>query len=212
MRWNRRLITGFAATILLAGCTSTPVDPSPSPSGSTPTSASASPSSPTVNGTPTDEPSPSESVGAPFGLAPSSAPGVPELSQAGVGVAARVGRHTGYDRVVYEFTGPQPPRFVVRYVDEAIGDPSGEVVDVEGDEILEVLAYGVYYPENGEAAPPPVSVASLRGTVIASVTPIFGGFEGIAQQFIGLRGDKRLFRVFTLTAPSRLVIDIQTGP
>ncbi len=212
MRGNHGLVTGIAVAALLAGCTSTSAGRSSSPSGSASVSATASPSGPPVTDSPSAQPSPSESVAAPFGLAPSSAPGVPELSQAGVGVAARVGRHTGYDRVVYEFTGPQPPRFVVRYVQEAIGDPSGEVVDVDGEAILEVLAYGVYYPEHGEAAPPPVSTASLQGTVIASVTPIYGGFEGIAQQFIGLRGDKRFFRVFTLTAPSRLVIDIQTGP
>lgn len=212
MRGNRSLVTGIAATALLAGCTSAPVGPSSSPSVSPSASATASSSTPPVTDSPSAQPSPSEAVAAPFGLAPSSAPGIPDLSQAGVGVAARVGRHTGYDRVVYEFNGPQPPRFVVRYVDEAIGDPSGEVVDVDGDSILEVLAYGVYYPEHGEPAPPPVSAASLRGTVVASVTPIYGGFEGIAQQFIGLRGEKRLFRVFTLTGPSRLVIDIQTGP
>ena len=51
----------------------------------------------------------------------------------------RVGRHTGYDRVVWQFTGTGRPTYQVRYVDEPTADGSGDVVDVRGDAYLEVL-------------------------------------------------------------------------
>ena len=186
----------LAAVAAVAGCSS----PAPAPTTPAPTAPSSS-SATTAS---------SEPTGGPFGTSDVSSPGIPELRAGGVGAAVRVGRHPGFDRVVYEFTGPEPPRFTVGYVDSAIADPSGEPVPVSGDAILQVLAFGVYYPEHGEPAPAPVPASALRGTVFAQVKGLYGGFEGIGQEFVGITGGKRPFRVFTLTGPSRIVIDVQS--
>lgn len=183
------------------------------PTGSTkPSVLPSSVASQTTSASPSAsaEPSTSAPSQAPFGMAPTTSPGAPGLSNGGVGAGARVGRHTGFDRVVYEFTGPEAPGFWVSYVDEAIGDPNGETRDIPGEAILEVRAYGVGYPEAGQPTPAPVPPASLQGTVISFVEPIRWGFEAVAQQFIGIRGGQRPFRVTTLTNPSRIVIDVAT--
>lgn len=201
-------ILALAAVAAVAGCSSpAPTPTTPGPTASTSSSPSASvptPSSPSATA------ASSEPTGGPFGTSDVSSPGIPELRAGGVGSAVRVGRHRGFDRVVYEFTGPEPPRFTVGYVESAIADPSGEPVPVSGDAILQVLAFGVYYPEHGEPAPAPVPASALRGTVFAQVKGLYGGFEGIGQEFVGINGGKRPFRVFTLTGPSRIVIDVQS--
>lgn len=203
------VITAAVAAVALAGCSSAPPQSTVSATPTTMSSAATSAAS-SLGPSVAAEPSSQEPSGAPFGTAPTTSPGAPELANGGVGAAARVGRHTGFDRVVYEFTGPEAPRFWVSYVDEAIGDPNGETRDIPGEAILEVRAYGVGYPEAGQPTPEPVPPATLEGTVISFVEPISWGFEAVAQQFIGIRGGQRPFRVTTLTNPSRIVIDVAT--
>ena len=149
----------LAAVAAVAGCSS------PAPAPTTPAPTAPSSSSPSVS-VPTPSSSSattasSEPTGGPFGTSDVSSPGIPELRAGGVGAAVRVGRHPGFDRVVYEFTGPVP-------------------------------------------------ASALRGTVFAQVKGLYGGFEGIGQEFVGITGGKRPFRVFTLTGPSRIVIDVQS--
>ncbi len=47
----------------------------------------------------------------------------PNGEQVGI---VRVGRHSGYDRVVWEFPGAGLPTYRVRYVDTPIADGSGD--------------------------------------------------------------------------------------
>ena len=53
--------------------------------------------------------------------------------------------------------------------------------------------------------------ASLAGTVVAQALPVYGGFEGVGQAFVGVRDRERPFRVAVLTNPTRLVVDIFSG-
>ena len=128
----------------------------------------------------------------------------------GTGVV-RVGRHSGYDRVVWEFRGTGRPSYRVRYVDQPLADGSGDVVQVRGDAYLELVIATVLIPDDGTARPPDASAASITGTVIAEANAIYGGFEGYGQAFVGVRDRQRPFAVSVLTDPTRLVVDIASG-
>ncbi|MGW5319053.1 AMIN-like domain-containing (lipo)protein [Nocardia thailandica] len=123
----------------------------------------------------------------------------------------RLGKQPGFDRVVYQFGGTGTPGWDVRYVDQAVRDGSGRTVDVAGS-ILEVRILGAVYPfdttEVPYAGPDPTTdpgVPEITGVYKPLV------FEGVAQSFIGVRGDRPAFTVSSLTGPTRLVVDIATG-
>lgn len=211
-RTRRALVLPAAlAVVALTACTTSgeeepgpSVSPSPSSSSASPTSASPSPTESSAS------PSPSESPTlAGFSLADRKSTGWPELgARLGIGLESRVGKHTGYDRVVYEFAGTGAPSYLVRYVDQPVGDGSGDPVEVAGDVWLEVQVGSLDVP--GESAPSPDDPlpATLKGTGVAEAKAIWGGFEGYGQGFIGLTGQQRPFKVSTATNPSRLVVDI----
>ena len=120
----------------------------------------------------------------------------------------RVGEHDGYDRIVLEFTGTGTPGWTVNYVDEAVLDGSGKVVDLVGDVFLDIYASGTTYPEseqnsyNGPRQFQPESGGDVVDVYVA------GTFEGYTQVLAGIAGDRAPFRVFALSDPSRLVVDI----
>lgn len=125
-------------------------------------------------------------------------------------VAVRAGAHEGFERVVFDFEGTGTPGWRVEYVDVAVEDPRGTEIDIDGDATLQVIATGVRIPEEDEfdrvLASGEVDVEETDEVEEVYVTGIF---EGQNQAFIGLDSE-RPFRVFTLTEPSRLVVDIQT--
>lgn len=53
-------------------------------------------------------------------------------------VGAQAAHHSGFDRIVFQFSGAVPARRQVRYVDRLIADPSGRLVQVAGVAILQV--------------------------------------------------------------------------
>lgn len=172
-----------------------PASSAPAPSTSAPASATPSPSLlPVPEGFATDE---------------QRSPSWPRLGpQIGSGTAVRVGRHSTYDRVVYEFSGSAKPTFRVAYVDEPIDPVSGDPVEVAGDAFLAVSVTTVTVPDEGDSQPADATAASLEGTVIAAAPVIWGGFEGYGEEFIGVRDGQRPFRVSVLADPTRLVVDI----
>ncbi|QIM22645.1 hypothetical protein G7075_18375 [Phycicoccus sp. HDW14] len=214
VRRTRRVARGGAAAtaalavVALAACTTSGKEEpglGPDPSVS---SSSASPSATPDPSTSSASPSPSTTL-AGFSLEEQKTAGWPELgSSIGIGVESRVGKHTGYDRVVYQFSKAGTPTYRVRWVDAPVEDGSGDRRDVPGDAWLEVMVTSVDIP--GESAPSPDDPlpATLKGTGIASADAIWGGFEGYGQQFIGVTGGQRPFRVSLLTGPTRLVVDV----
>lgn len=199
--------TAALALLAVTACTSEDPEPSPSPTVSpSPSTSSVSPTPSASSATPT--PSASATL-AGFSLEEQKTATWPELGTSiGIGIESRVGKHTGYDRVVYQFSLDGKPTYRVRWVDAPIEDGSGERRDVPGDAWLEVMVTSVDIP--GESAPSPDGPlpATLAGTGIAAADPIYGGFEGYGQQFIGVTGEQRPFRVSVLSAPTRLVVDI----
>ena len=207
------LVTGV---LVLAACSDEPAPrPSPAPTAA-PTSTGAattpgpstSPAAPTP--TPTASATASPLVG--FSLGEQASPTFPRLGgDIGSTGVVRVGRHPGFDRVVWQFAGPGRPTYRVHYVDTPTSEGSGDVVQVSGDAYLEVVVTTVTIPDEGTARPTDPSPASLAGTVVAEANAIFGGFEGYGQSFVGVRGRERPFRVTVLGDPTRLVVDVATG-
>ena len=157
-------------------------------------------------------PSSPGSVPAGFSLDDVSSPSYPNLGgDLGAIGLVRVGRHTGYDRVVWEFPGTGRPSFQVHYVDEPIADGSGDLVDVPGDAYLEVMISSVGIPAADAPRPGNASAASIAGTVIAQARPVYGGFEAVGQSFVGVRDRQRPFKVSVLRNPTRLVVDVSSG-
>ncbi|WP_213577105.1 hypothetical protein [Rhodococcus sp. USK13] len=121
----------------------------------------------------------------------------------------RIGRHEGFDRVVYELGGTGTPGWRVEYVDEAVQDGSGRSIPVSGNGILQVLIDGSAYPFDsgveGYAGPNP-----LPGEPGGVVTEVNGAlvFEGVTQSFIGVTRPDRPFTVSSLSGPTRVVVDI----
>ncbi|WP_441300214.1 AMIN-like domain-containing (lipo)protein [Blastococcus sp. PRF04-17] len=118
----------------------------------------------------------------------------------------RVGRHDGFDRVVFEVDGTGTPGWDVRYVDQAFSQGSGDAVDVAGDAVLQVTLTGAAYPfETGveEFTGGPVR----GGTDVVTEVAWDATFEGTSVAFVGTAATVP-FRVYQLTGPTRVVVEV----
>jgi hypothetical protein len=172
---------------------------------------------PTAEVSPEPDPSPqpgtSPSPGRAFAADTEPDVGGPARPGNGLSVVdARVGRQDGFDRVVYELAGEGEVGWRVEYVDEPRQQGSGDEVDLEGESSLSVTVLGVGYPgdtgiEHDDGP------RRLRDPTLASVAEVFLGsvFEGHYESFLGISGPPRPFRVYALSNPTRLVIDVRDG-
>lgn len=127
----------------------------------------------------------------------------------------RVGTHDGFDRVVVEFKGTGTPGWGVRYVRTPRADGSGEPVDVDGDNVLAVNVSGVIIRKGYPKTPADFFHGARHftprdGAIVEDVN-LGGVFEGYSQLFLGIEGDRAPYRVFALTHPSRLVVDVKNS-
>jgi hypothetical protein len=115
----------------------------------------------------------------------------------------RTGQNTGFDRVVLDLNGPAPSTHF-QQVDELIADGSGEIVWLTGAYFVSATAFpataaGTY------TGPQKFRTRNLRNVMAVAIT---GDFEGYLSVGIGTRTQPSYVHVFTLTAPTRVVIDI----
>jgi hypothetical protein len=120
-------------------------------------------------------------------------------------VGLRAGRHPGFDRVVFQLDGPIPSYYSVRYVPVVRLDGSGEPLALRGGAFLEVV---VRAPTHDEHYRPVLTPTRLRPDFPAlREVSAPGSFEGQTSAGIGVT--RRVgFRVFELTGPTRIVIDL----
>jgi hypothetical protein len=127
----------------------------------------------------------------------------------------RIGRHKGFDRVVWEFAGGGSPGWRVGYADDPTEQGSGMAVDLPGDATLEVTITNVGLPGDVDV-PRGVDFYDGPRTLAAGstewVTEVRPGtlFEGILQGFVGVE-EEVPFRVYLLEDPTRLVLEVR-GP
>ena len=205
-----------AAALLLAACgtDASPTSASDATTSPAPETSETSPGTPSAS--PSDSPSesPSASAESPSPAPAPDGPPFPESTDPQTAeptgewdlqlVDVRVGEHDGFDRVVLELSGTATPGWGVAWSDEAVADGSGDVVPLEGDHVLTISASGTAMPEPGSFEVP----ARLGPAGAVAEVQVNGWFEGYTQVFAGVEGDERPFRVFTLTDPPRLVVDI----
>jgi hypothetical protein len=121
----------------------------------------------------------------------------------------RIGRHDGFDRVVFETGGTGTPGWDVRYVDQATSQGSGDPVDVAGDAVLQVSITGAGYPfETGAeeySGPSPLAVA---GTEVVREVVFDATYEGTTVAFVGTTAQTP-FRVYALENPGRVVVEVR---
>lgn len=115
----------------------------------------------------------------------------------------RVRKHAEGNRVVLDFTGEGRPGWSVQYVDEAVLEGSGDVVDIDGDTILQISVFGTPTQPPADRKPVPVEVDGD----VADVHTV-GAYEGITTVFVGLDGDPAPFTVKSRGGPARMVVDI----
>ena len=120
-------------------------------------------------------------------------------------VRVRVGRHRGFDRVVFDFGGSKPSFQSVRYVRRLVQDGSGAPVPVAGRAVLEVVIMTTGHTESGSPTFP--TPPSVRGFKALRQIAFAGDFEGNVTFGVGVR-HRAGFRVFELSGPDRLVVDV----
>jgi hypothetical protein len=126
-----------------------------------------------------------------------------------------LGRHEGYDRVVFQFRGEGLPGYRVNYVEPPLKeDGSGNPVTIDGNAFLVVRmepASG-FDLNTGEGelvykGPRRIEGASAGTSVVKEVVRT-GDFEAVLTWAIGLE-EKVDFRVTTADSPSRLIVDFR---
>jgi hypothetical protein len=120
----------------------------------------------------------------------------------------RIGRHDGFDRVVFEVGGTGTPGWDVRYVDSPASQGSGEPIDVAGDAVLQVTVTGAGYPYatgvEEYSGPNPLTA---DGTETVTEVAFDATFEGTTVAFVGT-GTQAPFRVYLLENPARVVLEV----
>jgi hypothetical protein len=120
--------------------------------------------------------------------------------------AVRTGKHGGYDRVVFQFSGGLPAVRAER-VKTVYDDPKGTPVPLAGKSRLHVVFRGAsaFCPQPAHRTWAGPWVLTPRYSQLLMVKAA-GDFEGYLSFGIGLtaRGG---YHVFSLTAPDRVVID-----
>jgi hypothetical protein len=197
-------VLGLVATLAVAGC-GTDTEPAQTGAGGTSTTEATTSTTGATSTTGGIDPL----VGA--DADPESGPvGGTEYGQL---VDVKIGRHEGFDRVVFTFRGNGVPGFRVEYVNPPITeDASGEVVEVDGGAFLFVRTEpaSAYDMEAGKASY--TGSDHLEGSEVGTseVQEVVktGDFEAVLSWVVGL-ADRVDFRVDTLTNPGRIVIDVR---
>lgn len=142
---------------------------------------------------------------APAALLPASATAkaVPQL------VAVRADRHPGVDRLVFEFRNGLPPTRIAEYVPKLIADGSGHTVPVPG---AAKLALRFFDARGHDDTGGSTYGASRRTYALPGVIQVVntGDWEATLSFGVGL-AKKVPYRMYTLTKPSRIVVDFTVG-
>ena len=115
----------------------------------------------------------------------------------------RVGRHSTFDRVVFEFRAGTPA-WSARYVPQVVHDGSGLPVALPGNAFLHVVFRNARIDRASAGAAPITRTPRFRSLVQLKES---GDFEGVVSFGVGLRR-KVGFRGFRMTSPGRVVIDV----
>jgi len=117
----------------------------------------------------------------------------------------RVGKHDGFDRVVFDLSGNGKPCYRIYFDPNPIQDGSGNPVDLGNHQAIrvEISGLGPDFP-----TPPPGYEAELTGPAI-SFARFDTFFEGVATNFVAVpSGVNAEYAVST--QPGKLIVDVRT--
>ena len=209
--------TPAAATLLaLALLVGAPGCGDESAGHASPTVTSTPAPSATSSASPTDAPAPSRTLVPEASVPPFPADTRPADGGPGSGnglglTGVRTAHQPGYDRVVFDLAGDGTPGWWVGYARSPRADGSGEVIPLEGTAFLAVALHAMGYTDDTGIPQFGDNTTRIPGAGTQGVAEIYPGgfFEGDQLAYIGLTGTKRPFRVFALTDPTRLVVDVR---
>jgi hypothetical protein len=121
----------------------------------------------------------------------------------------RVGTHDGYDRIVFEYDGGTPSLELDAAEPPYVQNPSGLPLTVAGSPVYRITLTGAtkYDMESGEQPyQGPTDFEPGFAQIVQFVE--YGDFEATHSWYLGVNGGDCV-RVFQLTDPSRIVIDVQ---
>jgi hypothetical protein len=121
--------------------------------------------------------------------------------------AMRTARHDGFDRIVLEFEGDAVPGHRISFIEPPAQQcGSGDPVTVAGAAVLMIAVEPAY--AHTEAGEPTVRERSRTPGLPALVgLKLICDFEAVVELVAGL-SSRTQYRVFTLGAPARIVIDV----
>jgi len=123
-------------------------------------------------------------------------------------VHVRVGRHAGYDRIVFEFAGPIPG-YRVQPVATLAEDGSGEPVWPGYRNLLQVrLAPAQAHTDNGRGTLTAGERQAAPGLPALRQFRLIGDFEGVVSYGLRLGLGAPNLHVVELSKPNRLVVDL----
>ena len=119
----------------------------------------------------------------------------------------RAGRHDCYERIVFDFKDENLPEFQVAVASPPFSGPSGDPIPVAGNRFVKVRFGTTYahYPGTGNYEGPD-SITPAGFMTIREIR-LIEDFEAVVVWVIGVEAE-HLFRVGTLTNPTRVYIDI----
>jgi hypothetical protein len=137
----------------------------------------------------------------PFSTTPKTAPGSGGQAEL---YRVDVACHASFDRFVIRARSGTP-RYDVRYVSKIVADGSGKTIALLGTKRIRV----VIRPARGHTSGGTNLLPSTLTPECSNLRQVkkAGDFEGVVSYGLGLRR-KTGFRVFRLSAPTRVVIDV----
>ena len=137
----------------------------------------------------------------PFTTAPKTATGSGGQAEL---FAIATGCHPTFDRFVVRARSATPG-YSVRYVSKVVADGSGKTVQLLGTKRIHVVVRDARAHTSGGGALLPGALTPLCSNLRQA--KLAGDFEGVVSFGLGLRR-KTGFRVFRLSAPTRIVVDV----
>ncbi|WP_092802145.1 AMIN-like domain-containing (lipo)protein [Klenkia marina] len=211
------LVRGLAAVplsalVLLAGCGGDAQEAGSSSSATSPSGASSSgatSAAPATGSGPSAEPGAESAPPFSADLATDTAEAVAGEGPSVV-TGIRVAQQEGYSRVVFDLSGSATPGWDVAYTDTPTQEGSGSTLEVPPGSYLRVTLTGVTNPYEAPGVP-----EAATGYAAAQAAPVQGVyydsvFEGQALAYVGVSAQQP-FRVFALSNPTRVVVDVQAG-
>ena len=121
----------------------------------------------------------------------------------------RAAHNPGFDRLVFEFSGPSVPEYRIELA-SSFTAPSGQAVRVDGNAFFSVRLGGQAHLDSGAKSYPQADPFRV-GLIVVREVKLVEDFEGVVRFGVGLERAV-CATVLTLLGPSRVVVDFPTPP